>query len=154
MTRKVLGVIVGYIAMVAFVFITYTLLYLILGAEGAFEPKSYHVSFIWILLSIILSFLAAVAGGYICMLIAKDKKSSIIFAAIVFVLGLIFAIPKLGGYDAIKDQIRESTLSNMEAMNMAAQPDFILLLTPIIGAVGVVMGSKIKKKDESEMESA
>ncbi len=152
MTRKLLGVIVGYIAMAAFMFLTFTVLYLLLGTEGAFEPNSFHVNFVWILFSIILSFLAAVAGGYVCMLIAKDRKTSMVFAVIVFVLGILFAIPKFGRYDDVKDQVRESTLSNMEAMNMASQPDFILLLTPILGAVGVVMGSRLKK-NYSNVES-
>ena len=147
MTRKILGVIVGYIAMAAFMFLTFTVFYLILGTEGAFEPGSFHVSVTWILFSIILSFLAALIGGYVCLIISKDKKTVMILAAIVFVLGIIFAIPKLGSYNAIKNQVRESTLSNIEAMNMADQPDFILLLSPIIAAVGVVMGLKFRKKN-------
>ena len=154
MTRKILGVIIGYIAIAAFMFLTFTTLYLILGTEGAFEPSSFHVSVSWISFSIILTFLAALVGGYVCLIISKDKKTVMILAAIVFVLGIIFAIPKLGGYNEIKNQVRESTLSNMEAMNMAAQPDFILLLTPIVGAAGVVMGFRFKKKNESEVNLA
>jgi amino acid transporter len=145
MTRKLLGVIVGYIAMTAFVFISYTLLYFILGTEGTFDPESFHVSFTWIILTIILSFLAAVLGGFVCMLIAKDKKAAMILAGIVFVLGIIVAIPSFGGYNEANDKVRENNLSNLEAMNEAKQPDFILLLTPIIAAVGVVIGSGLKK---------
>ena len=154
MARKIIGVIVGYIAMAAFVFLSYTLLYLILGAEGAFEPESFHVSFTWIILSIILSFTAALFGGYICMLIAKDKKAPMILAAIVFVLGIIVAIPAFGGYNEANNQIRETSLSNFEAMNEAKQPDFILVLTPIIGAVGVIIGSGFKKIKYPEIEPA
>ena len=79
------------------------------------------------------------------MLIAKDKKAAMILAGIVFVLGIIVAIPSFGGYNEANDKVRENNLSNLEAMNEAKQPDFILLLTPIIAAVGVVIGSGLKK---------
>lgn len=44
MARKIIGVIVGYIAMAAAIFITFTLLYLILGAEGSFQPGNFQAS--------------------------------------------------------------------------------------------------------------
>lgn len=74
MGRKILGVIAGYIAMALFVFILFTILYLILGTEGSFVPNSFEVSTVWIISSIILSLCAAMLGGYVCAWIAKDKK--------------------------------------------------------------------------------
>lgn len=146
MARKILGVIAGYIAMAAFVFILFTLLYLILGTEGAFVPGSYRVSGTWLVLSIVLSFIAAVTGGYICTVIAKNRKTVFILAGIVFVLGLILAIPSLGEYGEAVDMTRNSSLSNMEAMQNAKQPDAVLLLNPVIGALGVLLGARLWKE--------
>jgi len=43
MIRNTFGVVLGYVAMFAFVFITFTILYFILGADGSFEPGTYEV---------------------------------------------------------------------------------------------------------------
>ncbi len=145
MGRKILGVIVGYISMAAFVFISFTILYLILGTEGSFEPGSYRISATWLFASIILSIIAAVLGGYICTLIAKNKKTAFVLAGIVLVLGLVLAIPSLGGYSEVSELVRDGSLSNMEAMQNAKQPDAILLLNPVIGAIGILLGARLWK---------
>ena len=79
MGRKIIAVVVGYIAMALLLFITFTVLYLILGTEGSFKPGSFEVSTIWVICSIIVSFGAAMLGGYVCALIAKNKKTAKIF---------------------------------------------------------------------------
>lgn len=145
MARNIIGVIVGYVAMAAFVFISFTVLYLILGTEGSFQPGSYHVSDVWLVLSLILSFAAALIGGYVCMLIAKNKKAAMWFAGIVFVLGLILAIPQLNVSDEEMNKVRTGDVSNFEAMQNAKQPALILLLNPLIGAFGVWAGSRMWK---------
>ncbi|MCH8032471.1 MAG: hypothetical protein IH950_01775 [Bacteroidetes bacterium] len=141
MIRKITGVIVGYIAMVAFVFISFTVLYLILGAEGSFEPETYKVSTVWIVFSIIFSLIAAVLGGYVCMLIAKTKKTAMVLAGIVFVLGIIIAIPALGEAGVESNKVREGSVSNTEAMQNAEQPAITLILNPILGVIGVIAGA-------------
>jgi len=155
MGRKIIAVIAGYIAMALFVFISFTVLYLILGTEGSFEPGSYRVSVIWLVLSIILSIAGAVLGGYLCSLIAGDKKTAYYLAAIVLVLGLVFAVPSLGDYNEAAGLIRDGSLTNMEAMQYAKQPDAILLLNPLIGAIGILLGAGLRKvKNTSEVKTA
>ena len=73
MVRKILGVIAGYLAMAAFVFLTFSILYALLGAENTFEPGSYKVSSTWLVLSIILGLIAAIIGGYICILVSRSS---------------------------------------------------------------------------------
>ncbi len=65
MARNIIGVIVGYLSMSVFMFITFTGLYFALGADGAFEPGSYKVSSIWIIASILIGILTALLGGWI-----------------------------------------------------------------------------------------
>lgn len=62
MVRNILGVVLGYVAMFAFVFISFTVLYLILGADGSFESGTYEVSIVWVIISFILGLAAAVLG--------------------------------------------------------------------------------------------
>ena len=146
MVRNILGVVLGYITMFAFVFITFTILYFILGAEGSFESGTYEVSPIWIVISFMLSLAAAVLGGYICVLIAKNQKAALVLAGLVLVLGIAMAIPALGDATNEVQEMRSADVPNMEAMQKAKQPPIVLLLNPIIGALGVFAGSKLRKE--------
>ena len=145
MARKIIGVIVGYVAMAAFVFLSFTILYLILGTEGSFQPGSYQVSTTWLVLSFILGFIGALIGGYICALIAKNNKAAIWLAGIVLALGLIIAIPQLNVSEEEMNKIREGDVPNMEAMQNAKQPALALILNPFIGAIGIWAGSRMWK---------
>ncbi len=145
MARKIIGVIVGYVAMAAFVFISFTVLYLILGTEGSFQPGSYQVSSTWLILSLVLGFIAAIIGGYVCVLIAKNKKAALWLAGILLVLGIILALPQLNVPEEEMNKIREGEVSNMEAMQNAKQPALALILNPFIGAFGVWAGSRMWK---------
>lgn len=147
MVRNILGVVLGYVAIFVFVFITFTVLYFILGADRSFEPGTYEVSFIWIILSFILGLAAAVLGGYICVLISKNKKAALVLAGLVLVLGIVMAIPALGDTTNEVQEMRSTDVPNMEAMQKAKQPAVMLLVNPIIGALGVFAGSKLRKEE-------
>ena len=153
MARKIIGVIVGYIAMAVLIFILFTILYLILGAEGAFQPGNYQASGIWITLSFILGTFAAIVGGFVCVLIAKDRKTVLWLAGLVLVLGIIFAIPALGDSEDERNKVREGDVDNMTAMQNAKQPPITLILNPIIGAIGVIAGSRLKKESKGNNQS-
>jgi len=145
MLRKIIGVVAGYIAMAVLIFILFTTLYLILGAEGAFQPGNYQASTTWLVLSTILGLIAAVIGGLVCVMIAKDHKAAIWLAGLVLVLGIILAIPSLNVPDEEMNKVREGNVDNIEAMQNAKQPPIALILNPIIGAIGVIAGSRLKK---------
>lgn len=145
MARKVIGVIVGYIVMALFVFLTFTGAYLGLGAEQAFKPGNYNVSLRWIVISVVLGLIAAIIGGYVCALIAKSSRAAQVLAGIVLVLGLLVAIPALTANDP-RPNVRPREVPNMQAMQNARSPKWVALLNPIIGAVGVLVGAGIRQQ--------
>ena len=75
MGRAIVSVVLGYVMMAATVFFTFTAAYLIMGADGSFKPGTYEVSALWLIVSFVLSFVAAVLGGYVCALIAKSLRT-------------------------------------------------------------------------------
>lgn len=145
MARKIIGIVVGYITMFVFVVISFTILFLIFGSDGAFEPGSYQVTVTWIIISFILGLVASILGGLVCVLISKDRKAALWLAGMVLVLGFALAIPALSETNGGIKKAREGAVDNMEAMENAKQPPFTLILNPIIGAVGVIAGSRLKK---------
>ena len=113
MVRNILGVVLGYVAMFAFVFISFTVLYLILGADGSFESGTYEVSIVWVIISFILGLAAAVLGGYLCVLFLKNNKAVLVLAALVLIFGIAMAIPALGESADDVYEMRKNDVSNM-----------------------------------------
>ena len=144
MVRAILGVIVGYIAMAMVVFCLFTIAYLAMGADAAFRTGTYDVSVLWIVISIVLSFIAAIFGGFVCAAISRSKRAVQVLAGIVLVLGILVAIPVLMGTD-VRPNVRAGNVSNLQAMQSARTPKLIALLNPVIGAVGVLVGAGLKK---------
>lgn len=148
MLRAIAGVIVGYIVMFVVVFVAFTAAYLAMGADRAFRPDSYDVSMLWIALSVIVSLVAAIAGGMTCAAIAEPgSKAPTALAAVVLVLGLLSAVPVL--LDDSEPVARTGTVSNMDAMMQAKTPVWSAITTPILGVVGVMIGAGLVRKKPS-----
>lgn len=146
MGRKIGAFVVGYIAMAVFVFFTFSICYMILGTEGSFKPNSYQVSGIWLVLSLVLGFAAAVLGGWVCTMIAKEAKTAKVLAGFVLVLGLILAFVGMSGEDPATT-MREGEVGNFEAMSVAKQPNWFLFVNPILGAAGILLGARLRKTE-------
>lgn len=147
MVRNIGGVILGYIVMALLIFLTFSAAYLLMGAGGAFKPETYEVSGFWIAVSFVLGLIAAVVGGYVCSSVARGSRAPLALAVLVLVLGLLAAIPELraindGGLRAV----RTGEVSNMEAMQNAVQPVWVVLLSPFVSAAGVLIGARLRRR--------
>ena len=140
MGRLIGSVVVGYIVMFCVVFLVFTGAYFALGADRAFLPGSYDASMLWNVLSVVLGFAAAVIGGMVCAMIAKDARGPKWLAVLVFVIGIGFAIPVLS--QSPVSEPRPAGLSMMEAMGKARQTPWTALLNPVIGVLGVMVGGR------------
>jgi amino acid transporter len=143
MGRKITAIVLGYLVMFVLVFATLSAAYLALGADRSFRPGTYDVTALWIVASMVLSFLAAVAGGFAAAVIGRGRKVASLLAIVVVVLGVVLAIP---GLNAPKtDEVRTADVSNTEAMMKARQPTAMTLVMPVIGALGVLAGARLRK---------
>jgi hypothetical protein len=142
MLRSVLGVIIGYIAIALIVFTGLTTAWLILGADGAFEPGVYEISTTWGAAAIAVNLIAAIIGGVVCMKIARQRGAVITFAAIVFILGLIVAIPTITAEET-EPAARPDDVSMAVAMRDAEQPVWFCLMNPVTAALGIMIGGML-----------
>ena len=94
MGRSIFGLVAGCLVITASVLLWFSGAFLIIGPDRVFQAGTYHVSTLWIGLSFILSFIAAIGGGYVCSRIAGRKVAKTL-AVLVLILGLLFAIPVL-----------------------------------------------------------
>jgi hypothetical protein len=143
MLKSIVGVIVGYIAMAIFAFAIFTCAYLGLGVDRVFEPESYAISTMWIVIMIVVSLVGGIIGGLVCAAISKSKGACTAFAVIVLALGLIVGIPAM--MKEHSSEPRSGDVSNLQAMSMAQNPAWLCLLNPVIGAAGVLLGARMKK---------
>ncbi|HKS26399.1 MAG TPA: hypothetical protein VJS44_01205 [Pyrinomonadaceae bacterium] len=151
MLRNIGGVIVGYVLMALIIFLTFTIAYLLMGANNAFEPNTYQVSNLWLVTSFLLAFGAAMMGGYACAAIAGARsRAPIALAVLVIVIGVLAAVPTLRAANAGRDRLtRPAEVSNMEAMQNAVQPGWIAVLNPIIGAGAILLGASLRRRPRS-----
>ena len=153
MGKKILGAVVGYVVLFVIVFTTFTIAYLAMGADGAFKPGVYEPSGLWIVVSIILSAVAAIVGGLVAVIVGKDRGAANILIGIVLVLGLVGIISQATSSDE-KPEIRTGDVSNIDAMQNARQPMWVAIVTPLIGVGGVLVGACLKKGTQQEPPSA
>ena len=92
MGRLILSVVVGYLAMFVAVIVSFSVLYIAMGADRAFRPGSYDASPLWLVLSFVLSFLAALLGGVAAIAVGKRAKAAMALAVFVLLLGILMAI--------------------------------------------------------------
>ncbi len=144
MGRIIGSVVVGYLIMFVAIFVLFGGAYLLLGANGSFQPGSWDASGLWLALSVVLGIVAATVGGYVCAAMAKNIRGPQVLVAVVVILGLLFAIPALTGAGGAAAGVRPDTVGLFDAMQNARQPMWLVLLNPVLGAVGVLIGARLR----------
>ena len=143
MLRTVGSVILGYIVIAAFVFLSFSLLFVAIGPDRAYQPGTYEVSALWVVVSIVLSFIAAVLGGWVCVLVARTQLGPQILAAAILVFGLVLAVMQLGSAPADLPTVRDASVGVMEAMRNSRNPTWINFVTPLVAVVGILAGARL-----------
>jgi hypothetical protein len=141
MLRRIGGVVLGYITMAAVVFIGLTAAWYALGADRAFRPGVYDVSTLWIALSLVIGFVAALLGGIVVRRISRSVGATYALALLVIVLGVASALPMMVD-EPVASAVRTGVPGMTEAMRQARTPLWVMLLQSLIGAVGVLVGGR------------
>ena len=146
MLRSVLAVIVAYIVMFILNVAAFMTIYTIVGPDWSFRPGSYQASTRWTVMQFAVVLVTAIIAGLICAVIAKGGKAPLALAVVVLVLGLGMAAAATALRPADTHEVRVGNVSNMDAMNKAQHPTWVMFLGPFIGAVGVVIGGKLRRR--------
>ena len=141
MLKAVGGVVGGYVAMRLFFFITAAISFLVMGPDRAFALSTYDVTWLWLVVSLVLSFVAAIVAGAVCRRIAKGSGAVMTLATLVLIVGVVSAVPALSA-SSQDPAARAEEVPVMDAMTNARQPAWTALLLPWAGLVGVMIGGK------------
>lgn len=147
--RPLFSALAGYAAMAFVIACSFGLAYVVLGANGAFAEGSWAVSGVWVAMSILVGLGAAVLGGWVCRLVAGGQwMGPVLLVAAVLLLGYSQVSPT--GEPADPGP-RTHEPGMQEAMRTARQPTWLMYLNPILGVVGVTLGSGLlagRRQDE------
>lgn len=143
MLRLILGVIVGYIVMSLFFFAVFAGAYFALGIERVFQPDSYEVSTLWLVIHGVVFFCGGILACLVSVAISRTQRTCQVLAFVIFVAGILLCIPAMRDSGGLN--IRAGEVSNMEAIKLAKLPNWMHLLAPAIGAAGVLLWARMEK---------
>lgn len=145
MGRSIAGAVVGYVVVALIVMGCFTAAFLTGGADFAFHPGTTDVTMGWMLMSLAVSLLSAIAGGYVAAMVGGGSGARAVqfLIVLVLVLGVVSAVMQIG--KEIPD-IDPANLSNFEAANYAVQPTWFALTLPVLGMVGVWFGGLMYRR--------
>ncbi len=146
MARSIIAVIVSYIAMFILNFIGFVCLYMVVGPSQAFKPRVYLASNRWIVMTFVMAFVVAIIGGLICAAIAKGGKAPFALAVVVIVVGWSMAFLELKKASDKAGIARPAVVSMKDVMLNAYWPNWVPFTFPILGAIGVSIGGRLRKR--------
>lgn len=135
------GVILGYGVMIGVLY-TFSIAFLAMGVIRAFEPDSYEMTTLWIVLSFVLGLIAALAGGVVCASIASFR-TALVLARLVLMIGLFMTLLALMEPDQGQLKKRGEEFGDLEVLYIK-QPAWVVLLNSLVAAVGIVGGARLK----------
>lgn len=144
MGRIIGGVVLGYLVMALTVVAALTIAYVAMGSERSFKADSYDVTGLWLAVTTVLSFLAAILGGWVAIRIGRAKRAAVFLVFVVVVLGVVIAVPTLNAPRS--DEVRSGDTGLIEAIAKAQQPPAVTILNPIIGGIGVMIGARLVRR--------
>ncbi len=144
MLRSVLGVIVALILLVILQVASFMTMYGLMGTDWSFKPASYQPSTRWTAMQFVIIIVTSIIAGLICAAIAKGGKAPLALAAVVLVLGLGAAFLRTSLHPETHE-VRIGNVSQKDARDKARHPTWVVFLGPVIGAVGVVIGGKLRR---------
>ncbi|HSK19734.1 MAG TPA: hypothetical protein VK912_11350 [Longimicrobiales bacterium] len=152
MGRLIAGVLLGYLVMGFAVFTALSLAFMGLGSDRAFRPGVYDVSALWVVVSFVVGFGAALLGGWVARRIARTPSGPLVLAVVVAALGVAMAVLTLLG-EAADPGLRTGAVGTFEAMSYAQTPIWIMFVNPLVGAVGVLLGGGILSTGSANVQT-
>jgi hypothetical protein len=144
MERAIAGVLMGGVTMFMVTFLMFPAVYLGLEPDLAFEPNSFQPTQVWIASNILVALIATGVGGYMCASISQSSGPPVILALLVAVFDLILVAIFVQQADP---GFRTDDVTKLNALMSAKRPLWALLVNPVVGAVGVLFGAKLRRPE-------
>ncbi len=151
MVRAILSVIVGYVAISLWVFVTLGVAWFALGSEFAIIEGTHEASTGWSVVMIGMGAIGAVIGGLITASIGRAVAPVKVLAGLVLVVGLALAVYQLRSVESadIEQTVPAEELTMWQAMGTTKSPAWYNFGIPFVGCAGVLLGGRMRRRSES-----
>ena len=145
MLKSILAIIVSYLALFILFMAISTGCYFALGIERVFQPDSYEVSTLWVILTLVIAFLVTMFAGYLCATLSKNWRTCQVFALIVFLLALWQCLSGMKR-DSEGPNVRAGDVTYLEAIGHAVTPMWFHFVNPIVNGAGILLGARMRRR--------
>jgi peptidoglycan/LPS O-acetylase OafA/YrhL len=143
MLRIIAGIIVGFIVMAVVVMVAFAIPMAVMGLEKILQPDSYWTTDTFNIVVLVGGFIAAIIGGMVCKLIARQSKATLVLAAIVIVMGIGSAVANAKKPDP---PVRTEP-ATMEGIGLhGKEPNWFAISKTVAAVVGLIIGSSLVKR--------
>ena len=143
MLRVIAGIIVGWIVMAVGVMAVFALTMMVLGLEGTLQPDSYWTTDTFNIIVLVGGFIAAIVGGLVCGLIARNRKAAFGLAVVLLAMGIGGAVMNMNKPDP---PARSGPVTLQEIATHGKEPTWFAFSKVAVAAIGVLIGSQLVKK--------
>ncbi len=147
MLKNIIGVVFGYIAFTATLFLLFSGLYLVLGASGSFTEGSFDLSWTWIIASVAVFLIGGLIASVLCGLISQSGKYAFNMGVTLVVMGVLMAIMQIA-QDPGATARETADVPLMDALSNARGPAWSYFISPIAGYLGAMLGGGLRKSRE------
>jgi hypothetical protein len=137
-----IAVVASYIAMAIFIGGLCLLGFVVLGLDRFFQTDTYEVTTLWLGISVVISIVSSILGGYLCAAISGSMGACKTLAVIVFTVGYLVCFPKMRE----DTHVRAGEVPLSQVMNLAQMPVWMYVVTPALGAIFILIGARMRLK--------
>ncbi len=146
MVRTTAGVIVGYVLMFLLNIAGFLTMYAVMGPDQSFKPGLYLASTRWIAVTFVVFGITGVIAGLVCAVIARGGRATLVLAVLTIALGLALAIPQVMKARFNSTFVRRGDVPAKQAMQLSYWPMWCPFTLPLISAIGIIVGGKLKQR--------
>lgn len=143
MLRIIGGIIVGWLVSGIIVAAVFVLTGLALRTDGTFQPNSYWTTNTFNILVLAGGTIAAVVGGLVCAMIARNHNAAFALAAIVMAIGIGSAVMNMNKPDP---PVRTGEITIEDIQKHGKEPTWFAFSSPILAGLGIVIGSGLRRR--------
>jgi ABC-type transport system involved in multi-copper enzyme maturation permease subunit len=153
MLRIIAGIIVGYVVMAILVIATFFITIAAMGWDGVLQPGSYWTTNTFNMIVLTGGFTAAIVGGAVCMLIARNSKATFVLVAIVLALGIGGAVMNMNRPEPPARTTPPSEISLEDLNAHGKEPTWFAFGKVVIAAAGLLIGSSLVSRKNAARQS-
>lgn len=141
MVRSIAAVVVSYIVLMLLTMGMFAGMVFGFGIDGLLKPNSFQGNMIITILAPSITLIAGLVGGLVCAKIGRSKKTVMVFAGLVLILGFVQGFVTL--QKPFPADPRDPNMTLEQFLAVGREPTWIVIFNPIGGAIAVLVGGLV-----------